>query len=484
MNYGASQTFTITPNTGYHVADVLVDGVSVGAVTSYTFSNVIANHTISASFALNTFTITATAGSNGSISPSGSTTVNYGASQTFTITPNTGYHVTDVLVDGVSVGAVTSYTFKNVAANHTISATFGVRSIWYVDDNIAVSGDGKAWATAFKTIQLALDSAAGGDEIWVKAPTYKLAATVEVGKAVAIYGGFSGSETQQDQRNWSNYVTKLDGQGETQILIVSDNATIDGFVLSGGNGSLGGAVLNSAGIVTFANCEFTGNNASWGGAIYNLDAKATFSNCAFYGNIASRGGAIYNDNSNTTIDRCTFSGNNAASGGGGAIGNSSSGTLFVVNSILWRDTGGEIDSGYGQVSVTYSDVQGGYTGEGNIAVNPLFEDSTNGMLRLWPSSPCIDRGTTVSDSDKDLGGNARVVDGDGDGAAKVDMGAYEYQRSILDVIPHFYNTVLGRDPEAGAVDAWKNGYFNYALSFNIDVRFIPSEMGRLFFSFD
>ncbi len=54
MNYGASQTFTITPNTDYHVADVLVDGVSVGAVTSYTFSNVIANHTISASFALNT----------------------------------------------------------------------------------------------------------------------------------------------------------------------------------------------------------------------------------------------------------------------------------------------------------------------------------------------------------------------------------------------------------------------------------------------
>jgi hypothetical protein len=51
VNYGATQAYTITPATGYHVADVLVDGVSAGAVTSYNFTNVTANHTISASFA-------------------------------------------------------------------------------------------------------------------------------------------------------------------------------------------------------------------------------------------------------------------------------------------------------------------------------------------------------------------------------------------------------------------------------------------------
>ena len=61
MDYGADQTFTITPDASYHVADVLVDGVSVGAVTSYTFTNVTADHTIEASFAINTYTITATA---------------------------------------------------------------------------------------------------------------------------------------------------------------------------------------------------------------------------------------------------------------------------------------------------------------------------------------------------------------------------------------------------------------------------------------
>ena len=126
VNYGADQAFTITPSTGYHVADVLVDGVSVGAVTSYTFTNVTADHTIAASFAIDTYTITRSAGANGTISPTGAVSVNYGADQAFTITPDTGYHVADVLVDGVSVGAVTSYTFTDVTANHTIAATFAI----------------------------------------------------------------------------------------------------------------------------------------------------------------------------------------------------------------------------------------------------------------------------------------------------------------------------------------------------------------------
>jgi hypothetical protein len=111
------------------VADVLVDSVSVGAVTSYPFTNVTANHTIAASFAINIYTITASAGSNGSITPSGAVVVNSGANQTFTITPATNYHVAGVLVDGASVGAVTSYPFTNVTANHTISASFAVTNV-------------------------------------------------------------------------------------------------------------------------------------------------------------------------------------------------------------------------------------------------------------------------------------------------------------------------------------------------------------------
>ncbi|HXY54423.1 MAG TPA: Ig-like domain-containing protein, partial [Nitrospirota bacterium] len=126
VSYGGSLSFTITPNTGYSIASVLVDGVSQGAITSYTFSSVTAAHTISATFAINTFTITASAGTGGGISPSGAVAVNYGASQTFTITPNTAYSIVSVLVDGVSQGAVSSYTFSSVTAAHTISATFGL----------------------------------------------------------------------------------------------------------------------------------------------------------------------------------------------------------------------------------------------------------------------------------------------------------------------------------------------------------------------
>jgi Tol biopolymer transport system component len=128
VNYGSNQSFTITPNTGYHVANVSVDGSSVGAVTSYNFNNVTANHSISASFAINTYTITASPGSNGSISPSGNVTANHGSNQSFRMTPNTGYHVSNVIVDGSSVGAVTSYTFNNVTSNHSISASFAINT--------------------------------------------------------------------------------------------------------------------------------------------------------------------------------------------------------------------------------------------------------------------------------------------------------------------------------------------------------------------
>src|SRR5207247_9769662 len=72
------------------------------------------------------FTIAASAGANGSISPSGAVTVSNGGSQLFTISPNTGYHIADVLVDGSSVGAVSAYLFTNVIANHTISASFAI----------------------------------------------------------------------------------------------------------------------------------------------------------------------------------------------------------------------------------------------------------------------------------------------------------------------------------------------------------------------
>ena len=100
----------------------------------YTFTGVQENHTISVTFRATggepdpepeTYTITAEAGAGGSIDPSGDVTVEKGASQTFTITPDEGYEIADVQVDGVSVTVTdNSYTFTGVQANHTISVTF------------------------------------------------------------------------------------------------------------------------------------------------------------------------------------------------------------------------------------------------------------------------------------------------------------------------------------------------------------------------
>jgi len=122
--FGSAATFTITPSVGYHIVDVMVDGVSVGAVNSYTISNIQEAHTVSASFAIDVFEITVTQGINGVIS--GPTLANFGSDATYTITPVLGYHVVDVTVDGVSLGAVATYTVSNIQETHTISASFAI----------------------------------------------------------------------------------------------------------------------------------------------------------------------------------------------------------------------------------------------------------------------------------------------------------------------------------------------------------------------
>ncbi|MFA5196819.1 MAG: ATP-binding protein [Patescibacteria group bacterium] len=124
VDYGSAKTFTFTPNTGYHIDDVLIDGVSQGNLTSYTFSDIQANHIISVSFAINTYSLSANAGSGGTINPSGTKVVNYNASQTYAISANPGYKINKVEVDGISVGTISSHTFTNINADHTISATF------------------------------------------------------------------------------------------------------------------------------------------------------------------------------------------------------------------------------------------------------------------------------------------------------------------------------------------------------------------------
>ncbi len=144
-----SQTYTISANTGYHIASVLVDGASKGAITSYTFSRINGNHTITATFAINIYTITVQQSSGGTISP-GTSFVTYGGSKTFTITPNTGYHISGVNVDGgTAVGAVSSYTFSNVNFNHLITAGFTINT--YIL-NYTAGANGTISGTSLQTV--------------------------------------------------------------------------------------------------------------------------------------------------------------------------------------------------------------------------------------------------------------------------------------------------------------------------------------------
>ena len=101
---------------------------------------------VTATFTLRSYTITASAGSNGSITPSGSVVVNHGASQSFTISPSANYTIGSVVVDGSSVGAVTSYTFTNVTAPHTISASFN--AIQQNSLNVTKAGSGNGVVTS------------------------------------------------------------------------------------------------------------------------------------------------------------------------------------------------------------------------------------------------------------------------------------------------------------------------------------------------
>ncbi|MCX6880418.1 MAG: carboxypeptidase-like regulatory domain-containing protein [Verrucomicrobia bacterium] len=131
--HGLNRTFTMAPSHGFLFGDVLVDGASVGAVASYTFTNVTTDgRTIEAQFtSLPRYTIVPAASAGGTINPSTTVTLYEGDSQAFTITPDSFFDVFSVILDAatapadVTAGpAAQTYTVASVAVNHTIDATF------------------------------------------------------------------------------------------------------------------------------------------------------------------------------------------------------------------------------------------------------------------------------------------------------------------------------------------------------------------------
>jgi len=138
--FGTSKTFAMAPNTGYTIQNVLVDGISVGTGSSYTFGNITANHTITASFTNTAQVITASAGTGGTISPSGSISVTLGQSKTFTFQSYAGYEIDVVTVDGVSIGSPVSYTFSNIQTAHSISVAFKLFDSYLITASASTGG--------------------------------------------------------------------------------------------------------------------------------------------------------------------------------------------------------------------------------------------------------------------------------------------------------------------------------------------------------
>ncbi|MCP4693016.1 MAG: hypothetical protein GY859_33550, partial [Desulfobacterales bacterium] len=195
----------------------------------------------------------------------------------------------------------------------------------------------------------------------------------------------------------------------------------------------GGGMYNSASSPTLTHCTFSENEAVdyGGGGMRNTNASSPIlANCAFTGNTAGNGGGMRNDASSPTLANCAFS-QNTGSRGGAMYNASASPTL--VNCILWGNSasaeGDEIHDDGGAPGITYSDVQGGYPGTGNIDSDPLFINPAGDDLHLGPGSPCIDAGDNAAPNlpATDPDGHDRILDGDDDGAAVVDMGVDEYE---------------------------------------------------------
>jgi hypothetical protein len=198
------------------------------------------------------------------------------------------------------------------------------------------------------------------------------------------------------------------------------------------------------------NCTFTGNSASYGGAMMNYEASPTLTNCVFSNNSANFGGAVANYYSSAVILlNCTFTANSALTAGGGIWNDTSVSTPgTVTNCIFWADSPDEINANSSTLTVTYTCLAGGWTGDRNIDADPLFRDAQNADYRLASASPCINAGDSNSvppdytdlDDDQDTSepipwdiqgpaGPGRVY------GAAVDMGAYEADVLTANIVP-------------------------------------------------
>lgn len=316
-------------------------------------------------------------------------------------------------------------------------------------DTITVGPGGSAGGYDHATIQAGINAAVNGDEVIVADGTYTGTGNknLDFGGRLITVRSENGPET-----------TIIDCEGSGRGFYFHNGETsaarLEGFTITNGNiggfsnsyggiwckGSSpvitnciisncqayrgGGIACAGGGNPTISNCTIIGNTArhSGGGILAYSRSNPIISNCIIAGNTASKGGGIYYEyRSNPVVANSTII-NNTASSGSGIWGYGDS--MSATNCILWGNLPQQISS---SVSVTYSDVQGGRTGEGNIDAAPVFAFEDD--YHLMPGSPDIDAGTNSPVGGLDLNdkdGSPRPLDGNGDGNSVADMGAYEY----------------------------------------------------------
>ena len=138
VDAGSTPTYTITPNSGYHISTIMANGESVvvtnPAGQSYTFAAISADGSLIATYAANggtQYTVTVTQTDHGVIAPGGTTSYDAGATPSFTITPDQNYHIASVTTNAGAQALVSPYVFPALNANETLTATFDADTVQY-----------------------------------------------------------------------------------------------------------------------------------------------------------------------------------------------------------------------------------------------------------------------------------------------------------------------------------------------------------------